>query len=436
MDKKSQLLDYVNTKIFPAPASFEELKNKYKKQIDAFYFDLKNNLIPYTKYIKEYENAISVADKIIKDKFNSFDHLIIIGIGGIINGTKAIYNILSNNIKKEIIFVDNIGFKQFEYIQNHLKNHLQPNKDILILVSKSGGTLETLLESSFFLYQFSDFLKSKRIIVVTSEKNKPLDNFATTSGLDVYYLPADLGGRFSHFYSSLLPLLLCRSRIDKIFNASKQFLDRVENDFYKSKFLHFVLNLYYEITRTNITNLIILNYIDNLNSLSDFLVQLWDESLGKLNKKGFRFPACMINALCPKEQHSQLQAFLEGKRYKLFFFFVPQNDFDSIEFHDTIFFNRKFKISEVLNAQSKAVASSFIKENLPLYWFEVKELNENFIGEFLTFFTLCIILVGYLDELNPYTQEAVELYKHLTKIFLKLEWDKEEVDLFKTLQEF
>ncbi len=382
MEKKTNLLNYAYTKLYPTPTNFEVLKNKYRKYIDTFYFDLKNNLIPYTKYIKDYKNTIATVENIIKDKFKPFEHIIIIGIGGIINGTKAIYHTLIDKIKKEIIFIDNIGFNQFEYIQSHLKNHLNSNNDIIIIVSKSGETLETLLESSFFINIFPDFLKTQRIFIATSEKNRPLDDFARTYNLPTYYFPTDLGGRFSHFYSSLLPLLLCEIRVNKIFEQAKQFVDGIEDNFYQSKFLHFVLNLYNNIITLDISNIVLLNYIDKLNTLSDFFVQLWDESLGKCNKNGIRFPSCLINALCPKEQHSQLQAFLEGKHDKIFFFFVTPSDYRSIEFNDTIFHNRKFRISEVLNAGGKAVASSFIKENIPISWFEIKELDETYVGEY------------------------------------------------------
>ncbi|MFN7181797.1 MAG: hypothetical protein ACK4NF_03845 [Planctomycetota bacterium] len=433
---KDLLLQYVKVKTFPHLNDFEALKNKYKKEIENFYSDLITNSIPYIRYIKEYNNALTTLTKMIKSDFKQFQHIVIIGIGGIVNGTKAIYYTLKDKIKKEIVFIDNTGFSQFEYLQNFLRFHLNPHEDILIFVSKSGETLETLMESSFFLNILPDFLKTKRILIETSEKNKLLDKFATTYDLPVYYLPSDLGGRFSHFYSSLLPLLLCETDVTTIFEGARRFIERVENNFYQSKFLYFVLDLHNTINTKNIASIIVLNYIDKLHFLSDFFVQLWDESLGKCNEKGMRFPVCMINALCPKEQHSQLQAFLEGKHDKIFFFVVPSIHFSSLEISDTFFYNRKFRVSEILNCQGKAVASSFIKESLPIRWFEIEQLNEEFVGEFLTFFTLLVIFTGYLNQLNPYNQNAVELYKNLTRSYLKLTDSCDGPAIFDNLTEF
>lgn len=421
MNNEDCLLQNVEIKLYPKPTSFKILKNKYKKQIEQFFSDLINDKIAYTKYTKQIKNSrLKIQDSELKD-FYDFDHIITVGIGGIINGTKSIFHTLTDRMnEKEIVFIDNIGFKQFEYLQK-LKNHFNPKKDILVLVSKSGTTLETLIESSFFIDLLPNFIKNKRTIIITSESNQFLDNFAKQNGLYIHFLPKDLGGRFSHFYSSILPLTLSNINKNNIFNSAIKFIKQVENYRNKSKFLHFTLNLFHNINEYNLSNIIILNYIDKLNSLADFCVQLWDESLGKINSKGIRFPTTMINALCPKEQHSQLQAFLEGAHNKMLFFFVPSHKFKSIGFKDSLFYNRKFTLTEILNAQAKGVLGSFIKEGLPVVWFEIDELNEPFIGEFLAFFSLLVILGGYLNELNPFNQNAVELYKKLTRSYLNLD---------------
>ncbi len=424
MNNGNFLLRHARIKVYPKPHNFKILQNKHKKQIDSFFSDLSNNKIPYAKYVKRIlDLRFKIKDSEL-NKLTDFSHIIIVGIGGIVNGIKAIFHTLIDKMNgKEIVFIDNIGFKQFEYLQK-FKNHLNPKKDIIILISKSGSTLETLIESSFFINLLPDFIKSKRIMVITSQENQFLHKFGRENELYTFLIPEDLGGRFSHFYCALLPLTLFGINHNDIFNSAINFIERVQNLQNKSKFIHFTLNLFNNLNSHNVSNIVILNYIDKLNSLADFCVQLWDESLGKVNNKGIRFPTTMINALCPKEQHSQLQAFLEGEHDKMLFFLAPSPRFASIQFKDNFFYNRKFTLTEILNAQAKGVLASFIKERLPIVWFEIDQLNEQFIGEFLAFFSLLVILGGYLNELNPFNQDAVELYKKLTRSYLNLDRTK------------
>lgn len=427
----NNLLKHTRIKVYPPLEDFTVLKNKYKDQINRFFVDIQSNKITYIKYIKD-----SLGYQKLPQQLNNlldFDHLIMIGIGGIINGAKAILQTLQDKLKKECIFIDNIGYEKFNNLKK-LKHHVNPEKDVVIAVSKSGTTFETLIEFSFFLHLIPEFLKSKRIIVMTSEKGKPLDKFAQENDIPVYYLPPDLGGRFSHFYSSLIPDILLGINHNIIFSSAKKFIESVETNNI-SKFLHLGLHIFELIKKLDISNIVILNYIDKLNSLWEFCVQLWDESLGKINNNNIRFPATMINALCPKEQHSQLQAFLEGKHDKLLFFFAPSKKFQSVDFYDSFFYKRNFTIAQILSAQSLGVLSSFLKEEMPVVWFEIEQLNEEFIGEFLTFFTTLVILGGYLNELNPFNQNAVELYKNLTNIYLGISQETVKTDFITKLVE-
>jgi glucose-6-phosphate isomerase len=429
------MLSTVKVSIFPKPLSFTVLKKKYKHSIEKFYMDFKERRIPYVKYIENYQTLLEQMGS-LTNKFSNCEHIIIIGIGGIVNGTKAIFNALASKAKKEVVFIDNPGYKLFHTLQNHFINHFNAQNDLVILVSKSGTTLETLVQSSFFLNIFSSFLNTKNIVVMTSEAKSSLTNFAVKNNLTTCYLPKDLGGRFSHFYSAYLPLQLCGIDFKKVFDGAKRFISVIEKDFINSKFLHFTLNLCENIKKNKVDNVVFLNYIDRLDALTYFFVQLWDESLGKKYGRNLRFPTCAINALCPREQHAQLQAFLEGKHNKLLFFIAPAENFSTISFEDSYFFNKKFDLTSLLFAQAQGVLGSFLKEKLPIVWTEIGALDEEFVGEFLSFFSLMVILIGYLFNLNPYTQDAVELYKKLTRIYLGLEPSLKKIKLTNKLYQF
>ena len=81
---------------------------------------LKKNLNAIIKKNNEILKSLGVnysdsyAKRIISKLKKNFSSIRLIGMGGSILGTKAIYNFLNNKIKKKIIFIDNLI-----PIQNH-----------------------------------------------------------------------------------------------------------------------------------------------------------------------------------------------------------------------------------------------------------------------------------------------------------------------------
>ena len=123
--------------------------NKIIEEISKHRYSLFKTFFPKSKY-----NFIL---KKIKN-FKKFETIVIIGMGGSILGSKSIYSFLKHKINKKFVFIDNLD-------QGHLKkikkeNNL--NRVLFLIISKSGNTTETIINSSFF----SSFLKTKNTIVI------------------------------------------------------------------------------------------------------------------------------------------------------------------------------------------------------------------------------------------------------------------------------
>ena len=80
-------------------------------------------------------------------KLKTFPNVMVIGMGGSILGSEAIYNFFQTKIKKRIFFFNDLdenkitNFKKEENLKNVL----------FIIISKSGNTVETL-SNTFALY--------------------------------------------------------------------------------------------------------------------------------------------------------------------------------------------------------------------------------------------------------------------------------------------
>ena len=73
-------------------------------------------------------------------KFRKFKTIAIIGMGGSILGTEAIYNFLNKKIKKRVFFFNDLNEKKIK----NFKKKENFDKVLFLIISKSGNTVETL----------------------------------------------------------------------------------------------------------------------------------------------------------------------------------------------------------------------------------------------------------------------------------------------------
>ena len=95
-------------------------------------------------------------------KFKKYESVILIGMGGSILGTQAIYSFLKEKINKKFIFLNNLDQIRIERI----KKKINLTKNLFIIISKSGNTLETLINSNLF----KDKINYKNTIIITEKK--------------------------------------------------------------------------------------------------------------------------------------------------------------------------------------------------------------------------------------------------------------------------
>ena len=93
-------------------------------------------------------------------KFKKYNKIILVGMGGSILGSEAIYSFLKQKIKKDFHFFDNLDEDKL----NFFKKNFSLNKALFIVISKSGETLETL--SNLLALKILN-KNSKNLIVIT-----------------------------------------------------------------------------------------------------------------------------------------------------------------------------------------------------------------------------------------------------------------------------
>ena len=343
----------------------------------------------FKSFKKNFEYSFS---KKLIQKYKDFKNINIIGMGGSSLGTKAIYNFLKYKIKKKLTFSDNINLNK----ENKLKK-------LNIIVSKSGNTLETVVNLN------TQFNKLDKNIFITENTNNYLRNLANKLKSDVIEHKNFIGGRFSVLSEvGMLPAQLMGLKDIKF----KKFNNLITKKNFLDNLIHNTLSSY-QFTKLKKFNSIILNYDENSEDLFKWYQQLISESLGK-NSKGI----LPVISNMPKDNHSILQLYLSGFKPNFYTFYIVE-EMNSTYLNSKLILD-KFKflqgknVYEILNSQRIATENIFRRKKIPFRSFYIKKRNEETMGELFCFFTLEVILLSHLLKINPLNQPEVELVKKET----------------------
>ena len=373
-------------------------KKKIKKKLEIFYKKLIENSTNKNNVINSFTKLYSYSfDKNIIIKLKKFKIFQIYGMGGSSLGAKAIYDFVNYKIKKKFYFYDNLDTK------NQMIKTSQ--KIFNIVISKSGNTLETIVNDNIF--------SSKNKLYITESRNSYLRNLALRLKSEIIEHKNFIGGRYSVLSEvGMLPAELMGLNSSKF----KRFDQLILNKSFVNNLLHNV-NTLYEMIKKGKTNSIILNYDESSSSLFMWYQQLVAESLGK--KSNGVFP---IISNMPKDNHSLMQLYLDGNKNCFFTFFDVLNQkspkINKKKIYNNLNYLKKHNVQSIKSAQKQATKNVFKAKKIPFRSFEVSNKNEETLGELFTFFMLETILLGKMMKLNPFDQPAVELIKKETKKIL------------------
>jgi len=337
--------------------------------------------------------------KIIK-KLRRYNTFRIIGMGGSILGTEAIHQFLNHKIKKKFIFFNNL--------QNRNNIQLNNKKIFNIIVSKSGDTLETIINANKLINQ-----STKNNLFIIGNNVSYLNLLAKKLKSEIIEHKNFVGGRYSVLSEvGMLPAELMG------FNEKK--FKRFNYLIKKKSFVNFLIknvNETISLVKKRKSNSIILNYDENSDNFFKWYQQLISESLGKKSKGILPIISSM-----PKDNHSLLQLYLDGPKNNFFTFFSVK-DKKSIKLNNKLVIDYQYylknkSIGQVIESQKKATQNVFFQKKIPFRNIEVKNRNEESIGELFCFFMLETILLGRALGVNPFDQPSVELVKTETKKYL------------------
>lgn len=365
---------------------------------------------------------------------NRFENILVLGIGGSALGGVAVteallkpyWNLLSDEQRDnfpKIFFLDNIDPDQIV----GLLQILDLKKTLVNVITKSGSTAETMSQymivKDIMERELGDNYR-KHIVATTDKKTGVLRQLADQEGYKTFFVPDDVGGRFSVFSAvGLLPFALVGLDIDEIISGIKDIdlalknTDVFENIAAQNALIHYLLHIQ---RGKNIS--VMMPYSSRLRYVADWYVQLWAESLGKeLNNQGEKVSCGQtpLKALGATDQHSQIQLYNEGPNDKVINF-IRVEDFDYtvqipnvFEYTGIGYLGGK-TINDLMNAEADSTKVALVDYGRPNVTISLPRVNGYYVAQLLYMLEVQTAITGELYGINTFDQPGVEQAKNYT----------------------
>jgi glucose-6-phosphate isomerase len=370
---------------------------------------------------------------------DNVDRVVILGIGGSYLASKAIFDALCHAHHNEMPAKLRMGKPRIHFEGNSLDSDgLQELFELLentcvdpdiveerwgiVVVSKSGGTLETAaayraLRGEAIKYYGPKSEMLKKVIVPVTGRSGRLRDLCRADGFSddsILTIPDEIGGRFSVFTGvGLLPAAVMGLDVRAMLLGAATMTRRfIEEPFDRNPVLQFAA-VNHLMTERGKTTRVLCAWSKKLEAVGWWYDQLLSESLGK-NGRG----ATPLTVVGTRDLHSRGQQHQDGTRDKLINnLVVRQTKHPAVMIgmsdrneDDLNQFSRK-GLPDALEAALKGTNDAYADVARPTADILLPMISEHTIGQLLQMLMLATVVEGRLMGTNPYGQPGVEVYK-------------------------
>lgn len=373
--------------------------------------------MPFLEVSHQHEHIQDILT-LVEQKKQDFDTLLVLGIGGSALGTRFLIESLAYKNLSRFVLCDHVDPDSWHLLQETLDF----KKTLIVVVSKSGRTIETL---AAFVY-FQNILKQrvadyqKHFLIITDPREGILRKLAQEEGFASLEVPSGVGGRYSVLTSvGLFPAAFLNVDIQTLLLGGKRMIERCQHaDPWTNPALLSAL-IHWEHAKKGRKMRAMFPYGERLKSFAPWFAQLWAESLGKKYSLKGDVIHTGTTALCnlgPADQHSQLQLYLEGPDDKVVTFIGVENSQCRIHLPETPLVTngiplRNLSISALQSAERQATEQALSDVGRPHQTILLRHVDPYTVGQLILMAELETVYSGALYDINPFDQPAVELIK-------------------------
>jgi glucose-6-phosphate isomerase len=415
--------------------------------LDAGFIDLPQKTLDQHRK----QNETSVLGRVLQHAARlreQCDRVVVLGIGGSTAGARALFEALRSAYHNELSAETRLGVPRVYFEGNGADNDaLQELLDLLqqscvdpeireerwgvIVISKSGGTLETAAAYRAFRRELAEYygLHSPRCrelavpVTGTAGKLRELCKADGYKDEDIFTIPDDVGGRFSVFTPvGLLPAAVMGLDVRALLLGAAAMTRRfLEEPFERNPALQFAAVNYLMTTQRQKPIRVLSIWSRKLEALGLWYDQLLAESLGKRGQG-----PTPLSAVQTRDLHSRGQQHHEGVRDKLINNLIVKTprlppiligmmDGNGDDLNQ---FNRK-GLPDLMDAALRSTNQAYAEGARPTADLVVPTLSEHTMGQLMQMLMLATVVEGRLLGINPYGQPGVEAYKKNMRAILK-----------------
>ena len=392
--------------------------------LDAAFFDLPERLLDEDRPLLD--RIVAVGDRLAKE----VDRVLVLGIGGSYMGARALMEACCHPYHNEISRRRRGGRPRIYFEGNNLDNDtVQGLLDMLeggddwgiVVISKSGGTLETAVAFRVFLEALRKSCGGdqekirRRVVPITGESGRLRELAEAVGCTDVFPIPEGVGGRFSVLSAvGLVPAAVMGLDIQHLLEGAAAMNKRFRTAApLENPVLDYVGMSRLMETHRGATIRVLATWGKGLEAVGLWYDQLLSESLGK-NGQGAT-PLTVVNT---RDLHSRGQQHQEGRHDKLITnLMVEHTHREPIAIERSDFDQDKLNalsgktLPDILQAAYVGMNRAYADDYRRTATIRLPRLDEASLGQLFQMFMLATVVEGRLVGINPYGQPGVEAYK-------------------------
>jgi glucose-6-phosphate isomerase len=375
------------------------------------------------------ESQVDACDRVIEKLGKDVDDVLVLGIGGSSLGGRAVITALSHPLAsigmapgRRIHFPDNSD----PWLFKALLEKLDPGRTLVLVVSKSGGTVETaaqmVITFDWLRQKLGKDALPKHVVAITDPSKGSLRALSSELGLETLVIPSNVGGRFSLLTPcGLLPLRLAGHDARGLLRGAKAMAQRCETPELLKNPAGILAAVHMQHMRLFERPIhVLMPYCDALRPIAAWFVQLWAESLGKrIDRSGrvVEVGPTPIPAVGATDQHAQVQLFIEGPKDKLVTFIaVDEPVGGDLTFPNStgdLAYLNGHSMFELLEAERRGTALALARNGRPSLTIHLPRLDAENLGGLFFLFEAATAFAGELLDIDAFDQPGVEEGKRL-----------------------
>jgi len=359
-----------------------------------------------------------------------FKNVVVLGIGGSALGNIALqtalnspyYNLNPPADLPRLFVLDNVD----PDLVGEFLDQFDPAESVFNVISKSGGTAETM--SQFLLFRdalirrLGEDEHKEHLVITTDEKNGVLREIVEREGYRSFVVPDGVGGRFSVLSPvGLVSSALVGIDVQGLLKGAADMDERAQSAPFADNpvLLHASIQHLMQDAKHK-PMAVTFSYSSRLKDVADWYAQLLAESIGKRRSKGgddvFRGPT-PIRAVGVTDQHSQVQLYVEGPFDKWFTLLAVDDPDHAVELPHAypnlpgVAYLGGRTLKELFQAERDGTRVALTEASRPNATIALEKVDAHAVGQLIYMLELSVAVMGELYDVDAFDQPGVEAGK-------------------------